>query len=809
MRASGAPFCDVALPVPLDKLFTYTLPAAAGLRAQPGCRVVVPFGPRKLTGVILRCHDARPEGGIREVARLLDEQPALSKELLRLGRWIASYYCAPLGVVLRTMLPVSDDTRTRRVVSLTPAGVVAAGQFHHADSGGPPVKVLRALENRPLTAAYLRKKVPGAAAALAGLQRKRLLSIESVDSMPDALAWGGGRLMVESRDAEAAPPKPAKGERWLLDYLGTHAGPHDVQTLREQRRDVGTVARRLAKLGAIRLWRENTEAEQAAEAPGSPVTLNRDQENALSEIGSALRGRVHQVFLMSGVTGSGKTEVYLRAIEQALASGRSSLLLVPEIALTPAVATQFFARFGGQVAILHSAFSGLQRSAQWRRIREGKAPVVIGTRSAVFAPLENLGLVIVDEEHETSYKQEETPRYHGRDVAIVRAKAAGATVVLGSATPSLESRHNVERGKYRLLEMPERIERRPLPDVKVVDMRAEFVETGRQDLFSRVLQGAIRERLDAGEQVMMLLNRRGFSAFVACRQCGQRVECENCALTLTFHRRDQKLACHYCDYSRPVPSVCPKCESEYIYFIGSGSEKVEDYLRQLYPRARIARLDRDTTRGRANYETILQGFRDKAYDILVGTQMIAKGHDIPNVTLVGVVSADIALGVPDIRAAERTFQLLTQVAGRAGRGDRPGRVFLQTLSPDHYAIRLAAAQDYEGFYKKEIHFRRMLRYPPVTPMATLVVRGKKLEEALTLSGRLGRHLRSLPEGVRMLGPAAAPVVKLKREYRYQFIFKAPGRKVLGGVLHRARQFAEDDNWPATALVIDVDPVNLM
>ena len=809
MRASGSQFCEVALPVPLDKSFTYTLPAAAGLYAQAGCRVVVPFGPRRLTGVILRCHGIQPESEIREVTRLLDERPALSEELLRLGRWIASYYCAPLGVVLRTMLPVSDDTRTRRVVSLTPAGVLAARQFNRPGSDDPSVKVLRALENRPLTAIYLRKKVPGAASALAGLQRKRLLSVESVDSTPDGIARHGGRLMVEAGDAEAAPSKLTKGERWLLDYLGAHAGPHDVQALREQRRDVATVARRLAKLGAIRLWRENAEAQQAAVAPGSPVTLNRDQENALNEIGSALRGRTHRVFLMSGVTGSGKTEVYLHAIEQALASGRSSLLLVPEIALTPAVAAQFFARFGDQVAILHSAFSGLQRSAQWRRIREGKAPVVIGTRSAVFAPLENLGLVIVDEEHETSYKQEETPRYHGRDVAIVRAKAAGAAVVLGSATPSLESRYNVERGKYRLLEMPERIERRPLPDVTVIDMRAEFVETGRQDLFSRALQEAIRERLDAGEQVMMLLNRRGFSAFVVCRQCGERVECENCSLTLTFHRRDQKLACHYCGYSRPVPSVCPKCGSEYIYFIGSGSEKVEDYLRRLYPSARIARLDRDTARGRANYETILQGFRDKAYDILVGTQMIAKGHDIPNVTLVGVVSADIALGMPDIRAAERTFQLLTQVAGRAGRGDLPGRVFLQTLSPDHYAIRFAAAQDYEGFYKKEIHFRRMLHYPPVIPMATLVVRSKKLEEALELSGRLGRHLRSLPEGVRMLGPAAAPVVKLKKEYRYQFIFKAPGRKVLGGVLHRARQFAEDDHWPATALVIDVDPLNLM
>ena len=385
----------------------------------------------------------------------------------------------------------------------------------------------------------------------------------------------------------------------------------------------------------------------------------------------------------------------------------------------------------------------------------------------------------------------------------------GATVVLGSATPGLESRYNAGRGKYTLLELKERIERRPLPQVDLIDLRLEFLETRKQSLFSRRLAEAVEARLTAGEQVMILLNRRGFASFVACRSCGERIECRNCSVTLTYHRREQRLLCHYCDYAEPVPSVCPKCGSEYIYFLGSGSEKVEETLHQHFPRARIARLDRDTVRGRRQFETILSGFREGSYDILVGTQMIAKGHDIPNVTLVGVVSADVGLGLPDFRAAERTFQLLTQVAGRAGRGDLPGQVLIQTINPEHYAVRFAAAQDYQGFYEKELNFRRLMHYPPFTALANVIVRSEKLEEALKLSGRLGEHLKDPPENVRVLGPAAAPVMKLKTEYRFQFLIKAWSRRALGELLRGARRFSVEQDWPATALVVDVDPLSLM
>jgi primosomal protein N' (replication factor Y) (superfamily II helicase) len=433
----------------------------------------------------------------------------------------------------------------------------------------------------------------------------------------------------------------------------------------------------------------------------------------------------------------------------------------------------------------------------------------VGTRSGVFAPVQNLGLIIVDEEHDGSYKQQETPRYHGRDVAVMRAREMNAVVVLGSATPSLESRYNAERKKYRLLDLPERIERRPMPGVTVVDMRQEFLETRKHSTFSRQMLDGIQERLAKGEQTMLLLNRRGFSSFVACRACGERAQCVNCSITLTYHRRDRRMLCHYCNYAQKVPTVCALCGSEFLQFLGTGSEKVEDELHQHFPAARIARMDRDTVSGKRHFEAILHGFRDGDYDILVGTQMIAKGHDIHNVTLVGVISADIGLGMPDFRAAERTFQLLTQAAGRAGRGDLPGVVLVQTINPDHYAVRFAAAQDYPGFYEKEIQFRRLMRYPPFSALANVLVRSPNVEDALNMSTEIGRFLDPVPDGLRVLGPAEAAVAKLKSEFRYQLLLKAASRKRLNQVLQTVRAYVAERKWNATALMIDVDPLTLV
>jgi len=801
-------YCDVSIPAPLDQPFTYALPETLRHRARPGCRILVPFGPRKLTGVILTVHDQPPTVATREALRLIDSEPVLDTELLALGHWVANYYCAPLGEVLRAMLPLAADVRSGKVWTLTDSGRDAARQLLlDASPDDPAARILSMLEKRPLSAAYLAKALPLAEKAVRALERRGFIAAENIIVDRDPLRAPSYALRVELLPSARAEVKLKKPERELRAFLELHPGSHNLKDLEDSVKDASAAARSLARKGLVSV-RPEMAGVLAAPLRARHV-MNAAQQAAFGEIHAAIQARAFRAFLLHGVTGSGKTEVYLNAIEATLAEGRAALLLVPEIALTPAMAGQFFSRFGDRVAILHSAFSGRERSEQWRRIRSGAAPVVVGTRSGVFAPVRNLGLIVVDEEHDGSYKQEETPRYNGRDVAVVRAQAAGACVLLGSATPSLESRYNAARGKYTLLELPGRIEERPMPAVELIDMRQEFLETRRQETFSRKLLDGIGARLANGEQTIVLLNRRGFSSFVACRACGERVQCMNCSVTLTFHKRDRRLLCHYCGYAEKVPSACPKCRSEHIYFLGMGSEKVEEELHRAFPAARVARLDRDTVTGKRHYETILQGFREGSFDILAGTQMIAKGHDIPNVTLVGVVSADIGLGMPDFRAAERTFQLLTQVAGRAGRGDIPGIVLIQTVNPDHYAVRMAAAQDYQAFYEKELNFRRLMSYPPFSAMANILVRSEKKEMAMRMAADLGMLLTPPPEKLRIMGPAEAPVPRLKSEYRYQFLIKAASRKKLNETMQQVRRFALDRKWNATALVIDVDPLTLM
>jgi primosomal protein N' (replication factor Y) len=796
------------LPVPLDQAFTYSLPETLNHRVKPGTRVLVPFGNRKLTGVVLTVQDDSPEGPTREVLRLLDEIPVLDAELLALGRWIAAYYCAPLGEVLRTMTPLGGEIRKSKLYTLTDSGRDAARQLLlGAVDEDPMIQLLRLLDARPVSEAYLKKKIPTASNLLRSLQKKGFIEAEDVQTDRDPMRAAASRLRATFLSAVSIDMKLTKAERELHAFLELHPGSHNVQQLEEMVKNSSPSARSLARKKLITLETENPVTHLEPARP--PRTLNMHQLDAYQQIELALRQQEFQTFLLHGVTGSGKTEVYLRSIDACLALGRSALLLVPEIALTPAVAGQFFHRFGDQVAILHSAFSEIERAEQWRRIRAGVARVVVGTRSGVFAPVQNLGLVVVDEEHDGSYKQAETPRYNGRDVAIVRAQAANAVVVLGSATPSLETRYNAEKGKFKLIELPERIEHRPMPVVEMIDMRQEFLETRKQAVFSRRMLEAIKDRLASGEQVMLLLNRRGFSSFVACRSCGERIECINCSVTLTYHRRDRRLLCHYCNYAQKIPSVCPKCNSEHLNFLGTGSEKVEDELRREFPEARIARLDRDTVGGKRHFETILHGFRERDFDILVGTQMIAKGHDIPNVTLVGVISADVGLGMPDFRAAERTFQLLTQAAGRAGRGNLPGIVLIQTINPDHYAVRYAGQQDYQGFYEKEIQFRKLMRYPPFSALANVLVRSQKQEDALAMSAELERFVSPPPEGLKVLGPAEAPVAKLNTEYRYQVLLKAASRKKLNETLQNIRKQGIEKHWSPTGLVIDVDPLTLL
>jgi len=538
-----------------------------------------------------------------------------------------------------------------------------------------------------------------------------------------------------------------------------------------------------------------------------PLQLTSDQSLAFEAIRNT---HGFHTLLLHGVTGSGKTEVYMRAAEHFMAAGKSSLILIPEIALTPQLTDRFSERFPRRIAILHSSLTKRQRIDEWLRIYAGEASIVIGTRSAVFAPLENLGLIVVDEEHETTYKQDEVPRYNARDTAVMRAKLAHAVVVLGSATPSMESFHNAESGKYRHLSLTTRVEDRALPDVEIVNMREEYAAEGKQVVFSRRLLQAIAARLERDEQTMILLNRRGYAAFLLCRRCGYNFQCNACSVAMTYHRSIDKLLCHYCGLARRPPARCPECDSEYIYYVGEGTERLEHDLTKLYPDARIGRVDRDTMRHIRDFERVLGGFRDGEIDVLVGTQMIAKGHDFPRVTLVGVIGADAPLAFPDFRAAERTFQLLTQVAGRSGRGDQKGEVVIQSYFPDHYTFQLAVTQRFEDFYARESRYRKAMFYPPFTALAGLVVMDRDPSRAATLARTVGEFLDSVrTNAIRILGPAPAPLEKIKRVHRHQLLIKSASRSALHLMLNRLERYIEEKKIGPTRVIIDVDPVSLL
>jgi primosomal protein N' (replication factor Y) len=625
------------------------------------------------------------------------------------------------------------------------------------------------------------------------------------------------RQVYAVRLAGPIPEKPLRLSpvaRRILEALGADGRAEDHRELLSSARTDLAALKKLGATGLIELEaakKVSPAAEAWAEADSSLI-LTAAQIAALGDLTRQIESGKFQTVLLHGITGSGKTEVYLRLIARCLEIGRTALTLVPEISLTPSVQAQFLARFGSNVALLHSALSENERHEEWWRIRRGEAKVVLGTRSAIFAPLANLGVVIVDEEHDTSYKQEETPRYNGRDVAVVRARLAGTLALLGSATPSLESYWNAREGKYHLAVLPERVEGRKLAEVEIIDMRQEFRETHTSVPVSRRLHQEIEAQIANRHQTMILLNRRGYSWFLLCRSCGQTQRCENCSISLTYHRREHRLICHYCGFSAPVPARCPNCQSEHLHYVGEGTEKVEKKFAELFPTARVARLDRDVARRPGQFQHILSEFRQGKIDLLVGTQMIAKGHDFPGVTLVGVVSADIGLGLPDFRSAERTFQLLTQAAGRAGRGEKPGRVLVQTFFAEHYAIRLAAEQNYEAFFHKEMRFRRMMHYPPMTALANVIAQGPKLEQAAVVAKHVGNFLIPLEkntEGLKILGPTPAPLAKLEGRYRIQFLIKCTSRARLSSILQRLVDYTDQQGIPQRSLMIDMDPTNIM
>jgi primosomal protein N' (replication factor Y) len=822
------PFCNVALPVPLRTTFTYAIPETLRDFVQPGNRVVVPFRKKSLVGVVVECVPHAPEGAkIREITKVLDFLPALTPKLLELGQWIAGYYLAPVGEVFRAMLPPVTELRTERQIVLTDSGGTAAQQDANATRSLNPQQhaLLSQLTEKGGVMPFASSAKLGLdEAALHRLRRAGLIEIR--ESMlgrkaktQRVVAWkgggeesGGGKSEEDRESRARALDERIGGVKGALEARGPLPLAQLLRVASVSRR----VIERMLRDGLLESWEERIDpAEDPFDAGYVPPAheLNAEQESALKLIRARFELGEFGVLLLHGVTGSGKTEVYMRAVQEALARGKTAIILVPEIALTLWIGRQcrawFGARFEG-VAVLHSALSDVERAREWWRVRSGDARVVVGTRSAIFAPLQNLGLIIVDEEQESSYKQEETPRYHGRDVAIVRAKMENAAALLGSATPSLETYHHARSGKYELLTLAGRVESRPLASVEIVDLREDFAKTLQTSPISAALHAGIQECLAQKTQALVLINRRGYSWSVLCRSCGASVQCANCSISMTHHKQRNRLECHYCGSIQSVPKQCPKCQSQYVYFFGEGSEHLEERLRKEFPGARIARLDRDTARTKRQYQETLGAFASGALDILVGTQMLAKGHDFQRVTLVGVVSADSSLSLPDFRAAERTFQLLTQVAGRAGRGQLPGRVLIQTFYPEHYAIQDAVRQDYPAFYERETQFRRVMAYPPFTSLANVIVRHTDLGKAIRWSRQLSQYFSPHDgKGLRILGPAAAPLAKLKKEHRFQFLLKSPKRSLLAKVLGGAMTYLEQKEIPETAVLVDMDPLSLM
>jgi primosomal protein N' (replication factor Y) (superfamily II helicase) len=801
-------YCEVALPVPLRSTFTYAVPASLDGESLVGRRVVVPFGRRAMIGVALSEPSCPPELlRIKEIAEVMDSVPALPPALIELGQWISRYYVAPIGETFRAMLPPEIELRHDREYSLTDAGrdylLELAATAETTDQEQLELGLLRQVDGRPSRQRRKRMNV----AAAEKLVRLGYLAAREVlhhrkTRMQQIVAWRPGTAELLAGPAE----------KRIREVLTSTRGPLPLPLLLEKADASRTVVRRLEKAGMLITWEEPlTPGEDPWDtdfvAPAN--VLNAEQKVALAEIWRWLLAGEFAAGLIHGVTGSGKTEVYLGAIEAVLSRGKTAIVLVPEIALTLWVGRLVRARFGAGVAVLHSGLPDIERASEWWRVRRGEVRIVVGTRSAVFAPLGNLGLIIVDEEQESSYKQEETPRYNGRDTAVYRARLEGAAVLLGSATPSLETYHNARAGKYHLLKLTSRVENRPLAEVRIVDLREDFRRQHGAAPVSEALRAAIDLRLKNGTQAMVLINRRGYSWSLLCRSCGVMVQCQNCSIALTYHKSRERLECHYCGYFLRPPKSCPRCHAEYMYFVGDGAERVDEYLREQFPAARIARLDRDTVRTKREYQQVLGAFAKGDIDVLVGTQMVAKGHDFERVTLVGVVAADLALGRPDFRAAERTFQLLTQVAGRAGRGELAGEVLVESYYPEHYAIQYAAQQDYISFYDKEAHFRRVLHYPPFTALAAVLVRDRKVENAVRWSRALAGYFAPFDSHcVKILGPAAAPLARLRRDYRFQFVLKSAHRSVLGKALAGALDFCAAKEIPETAVIVDVDPTNL-
>ena len=816
-------YVDVAPLGPVPELLTYALPPEWQESARPGMRVLVPLGGRLVTGCIVAFQDIPPTDGAKFVVELLDDEPALTADLLALTQWMATYYVATWGETIRAALPRALQPGSVQTITLTPQGSSIAE--HEARTALENHILSMLVQHRSVTLKQLQRQItaPGLRGAIQRLAAQGIIEVVHKVSAPRL------HTPTEHLFNLALPPEEVESTLQLLE----RRAPQQAALLRHLVQSGAATAAELRRhtFGATQILRALEQkgllvrserlrvpmlalSTETAFLDAADVTLTAAQGHALEHIQQLLQRGEFASVLLHGVTGSGKTEVYMRAMSAALTQGKQVIYLVPEIALTPQLLTRLHARFGHDVAVLHSRLTRGERLDEWLRVHRQQAAIALGPRSAIFAPLQRVGLIIVDEEHDPSYKQEEAPRYLARDVAIMRGKLCEAVVVLGSATPSLESFANAQQQRYHYLQLPDRVRTKDLPAVVLVDLRREENRAGAGTVLSHPLRQAIALRLARREQTLLFLNRRGYATFVQCHECGCICQCPRCSVALTFHIDDRTLKCHYCQFATAPPETCPACRGTRVEYFGTGTQKVEREVRHIFPQARVARMDRDATGGRHALQDILTRLARGEIDILIGTQMITKGHDFPRITLVGVVSADVTLGLPDFRAAERTFQLLTQVAGRAGRGEVPGEVIVQTFAPQHYAIQRAQTHDFHGFYADEIAYRKRLDYPPAVRLAAIRFDARDpqtVEQFCQAFVALLRPYVRDAEGVTLLGPAPAALAKLNNRYRWHLLLKAPTARrlheVIDGGLTALRQAATPRH--GVRLIVDVDPVNLL
>ncbi|MGB2960105.1 MAG: primosomal protein N' [Bacteroidota bacterium] len=838
---------DVALPLAVDKIFTYRIPPELQQAAAAGMRVVVPFGTKHATGLIVGLPEQSPRGGLKPLMDIIDGRPILSPDLLQLCHWIARYYYAPLGEVLKAAVPHGFATPSKQVAMLSsPLEEEAMAEIERRSP--QRALVLRLLQKHErLTPGQLSKRT-GLKSINALLQQMVKDGLLLVQDVLTTQRRRGGKarylLLGETDDARLASalismsPRRKKAQLLLSSVVALkNEGVKEIeakQFLKEHGHSPALL-KQLAAEGIIPLREEEIPTIYATPEvePPVPVTLNAHQVQALEAIARTLDTRDAGTHLLHGVTGSGKTQVYIEAIRHCLDLNRSAIVLVPEISLTPQTVRRFQSHFGDRVRVVHSKMSAGERQSAWRAVLSESCSIVIGPRSAVFAPFPDLGLIVVDEEHEAAYKQfDASPRYHARDVAVMRGQLSRATVVLGSATPSLESYANATAGKYNLVEMPNRIKDVMMPDITIVDMTEERkrayaalkellpadkrarLKEFQQPVLSNLLHDRIQDRLNKREGIILLQNRRGFAPFVSCPDCGYAEACEHCSVTLTYHMPKQQLRCHYCGLVRPPHTECPQCNGTHLRLHGTGTQRVEEELHRATPDARVVRMDLDTTSRKGAHERILQLFARREADILLGTQMVAKGLDFPHVTLVGVISADTQMLLPDFRSAERTFQLLTQVAGRSGRSSLRGEVIIQTHQPNHPTLRHVACHDYGGFFQEELESRRELEYPPFSRLLLIETKGADEEKVRATAERIGSLLKSANGTFTVLGPAPAVIGRVKQQYRWHTIVKNsrdadPGgvrlRKAMEGVLEAHRK----SQHRSVRVIIDADPVGLL